>query len=129
MTETSKALKRDGVPIEKVPDNQIREIFKAVGSGKLTKEAVAEIVRWLSQHEDNSVDDAISKIGLTMLSSEELEKIVESVMERNRTLIQERGENAYGPLIGMIMKEVRGKAIAASVSELVKKRLERACRA
>ncbi|MGD0160709.1 MAG: Glu-tRNA(Gln) amidotransferase subunit GatE [Candidatus Bathyarchaeia archaeon] len=126
MTETAKALKRDGVPVEKVADNQIREIFKAVGSGRLTKEAISEIVSWLSQHEDNSVDDAINKIGLKMLSSEELEKIVDSIMERNRTLIHERGEDAFGPLLGMVMKEVRGKAIAALVSELVKKRLERA---
>ena len=126
MTETAKALKRDGVRVENVSDNQIREIFGAVGSGRLTKEAVPEIVNWLSQHENSIVDDAINKIGLKMLSSEELEKIVDSVIESNRSLIEERGVNAFGPLIGMVMKEVRGKANAASVSELVKKRLERA---
>jgi len=126
MTETAKALKRDGVRVENVSDNQIREIFRAVGSGRLTKEAVPEIVNWLSQHENSIVDDAINKIGLKMLSSEELEKIVDSVIESNRSLIEERGVNAFGPLIGMVMKEVRGKANAASVSELVKKRLERA---
>jgi len=126
MTETAKALKRDGVHVENVSDNQIREIFRALGSGRVTKEAVPEIVNWLSQHENNTVEDAISKIGLKMLSNEELEKVVDSVMERNRTLIQERGENAFAPLIGMVMKEVRGKAVAASVSELVKKKLERA---
>jgi glutamyl-tRNA(Gln) amidotransferase subunit E len=128
MTETTKALKRDGVRVEKVSDNQIREVFRAVGSGRLTKEAVPEIVSWLSQHENSTVNDAINKIGLKMLSSEELEKIVDSLIERNRSLIQERRANAFGPLIGMIMKEVRGKANAASVSELVKKRLEHACK-
>jgi glutamyl-tRNA(Gln) amidotransferase subunit E len=126
MTETAKALKRDGVRVEKVSDNQIREVFRAVGSGRLTKEAVPEIVSWLSQHENSTVDDAINDIGLKMLSSEELEKIVDSLIERNRTLIQEWRANAFGPLIGIVMKEVRGKANAASVSELVKKRLERA---
>jgi glutamyl-tRNA(Gln) amidotransferase subunit E len=128
MTETAKAMKRDGVHIENVSDSQIREIFRAVGSGKLTKESVSEIVIWLSQHEDNNVDDAISKIGLKMLSSEELEKIVDNIIEANKSLIKERGENAFGPLLGMVMKEVRGKANAASVSELVKKRLESACK-
>jgi glutamyl-tRNA(Gln) amidotransferase subunit E len=128
MTETAKALKRDGVRVEKVSDNQIREVFRAVGSGRLTKEAVPEIVSWLSQHENSTVNDAINKIGLKMLSSEELEKIVDSLIERNRSLIQERRANAFGPLIGMVMKEVRGKANAASVSELVKKRLEHACK-
>lgn len=126
MTETAKALKRDGVRVEKVSDNQIREVFRAVGSGRLTKEAVPEIVSWLSQHENSTVDNAINMIGLKMLSGEELEKIVDSAIERNRTLIQERRENAFGPLIGLVMKEVRGKANAASVSELVKKRLEHA---
>jgi glutamyl-tRNA(Gln) amidotransferase subunit E len=126
MTETTKALKRDGVSVEKVSEDQIREIFKAVSSGGLTKEAIPEIVSWLSRHEDSTVENAIDRIGLKMLSSEELEKIVDSVIERNRSLIEERGANAFGPLIGMVMKEVRGKANAALVSELVKKRLERA---
>ncbi|MGA2308825.1 MAG: Glu-tRNA(Gln) amidotransferase subunit GatE [Candidatus Bathyarchaeia archaeon] len=128
MTETAKALKRDGVRVEKVSDNQIREVFRAVGSGRLTKEAVPGIVSWLSQHENSTVKDAINKIGLKMLSSEELEKVVDSLIERNRSMIQERRANAFGPLIGMVMKEVRGKANAASVSELVKKRLEHACK-
>ena len=124
MTETAKALKRDGVSVEKVLDNQIREIFRAVGSGRLTKEAIPEIVSWLSQHEDSTVENAIDRIGLKMLSNEELDEIVNSVIEHNRSLIEERGANAFGPLIGMVMKEVRGKANAALVSELVKKRLE-----
>ena len=126
MTETAKALKRDGVSVEKVLDNQIREIFQAVGSGRLTKEAIPEIVSWLSQHEDSTVENAIDRIGLKMLSNEELDEIVNSVIEHNRSLIEERGANAFGPLIGMVMKEVRGKANAALVSELIKKRLERA---
>jgi glutamyl-tRNA(Gln) amidotransferase subunit E len=126
MTETTKALKRDGVSVEKVSEDQIRKIFKAVSSGGLTKEAIPEIVSWLSQHEDSTVENAIDRIGLRMLSSEELEKIVDSVIERNRSLIEERGANAFGPLIGMVMKEVRGKANAELVSELVTKRLERA---
>lgn len=128
MTETAKALKRDGVSVEKVSENQIREIFRAVGSGGLTKEAIPEIVSWLSQHQDGTVEDAIDRIGLRMLSSEEIDKIIDSVIGHNRSLIEERGANAFGPLIGMVMKEVRGKANVALVSELVKKRLERAYR-
>ena len=124
MTETAKALKRDGIRVEKISDDQMREVFRAVGSGRLTKEAVPEVVSWLSQHENSTVDNAINKIGLAMLSNGELEKIVDSIIESNRSLIEERGANAFGPLIGMVMKEVRGKANAASVSELVKKRLK-----
>jgi glutamyl-tRNA(Gln) amidotransferase subunit E len=126
MTETTKALRRDGIFVEKVSEDQIREIFRAVGLGRLTKEAIPEIVSWLSQHEDSTVENTINRIGLKMLSNEELDKIIDSVIEHNGSLIEERGAYAFGPLIGMVMKEVRGKANAAFVSELVRKRLERA---
>jgi glutamyl-tRNA(Gln) amidotransferase subunit E len=126
MTETAKALKRDGVSIEKVQENQIREIFRAVGSERLTKEAIPRIMIWLSQHEDSTVENAMESIGLKMLSNEELDKIVGSIIERNKGLVEERGANAFGSLVGIVMKEVRGKANAALVSQLVKKRLEHA---
>ena len=80
MTETAKALKRDGVSIEKVQENQIREIFRAIGSEKLTKEAIPRIMTWLSQHEDSTVDNAMESIGLKMLSNKELDKIVDSII-------------------------------------------------
>ena len=124
MTETLKALRRDGIQVEKVSDNQIREIFRGIDSGKLAKEAIPEIVSWLSQHEDKTVQEAINSLGLRMLSKEELERIIDSAIENNKKLIDERGTNAFGPLIGIVMREVRGKADAALVSELVKEKLE-----
>src|SRR3972149_3267535 len=42
LTETLKALKRDGIEVEKVSDNQMREIFRFIGSGEIAKEAVAD---------------------------------------------------------------------------------------
>jgi glutamyl-tRNA(Gln) amidotransferase subunit E len=123
MTENMKALKRDGVPVEKITQTQIRDIFNCVGSGQVTKEAIPEIVAWLGQHEGCTIQEATKSIGLKMLSKEELGDIVEGTIQRNKRLIEERGANAYGALIGIVMKEVRGKANAALVSELVKQKL------
>ena len=124
LTETLKALKRDGVQVEKVSESKIREIFTSISSGELTKEAIPNIVTWLSEHEDKSVKEAISGLGIEVLSKEELEKIVDKVIAANKKLIEERGANAFGALMGIIMKEVRGKANASSVSELIRKKLE-----
>ena len=124
MTETMKALKRDGVPVERITEAHIRDVFKCVGSGQVTKEAVSEIVTWLAQHEGSTVQEATRSIGLKMLSKEELERIIEQAIQTNRKLIEERGANAHGAIIGIVMKRVRGKADAALVSELVKQKLE-----
>ena len=123
LTETLRALKRDGVQIEKVSENKMREIFRSISSGELTKEALPEIFSWLSKHEDKNIQEAISGLGLKIIPKEALEKIVDAIIEANKGLVEERGAKVFGILMGMVMKEVRGKASTTLVSELLKKKL------
>jgi glutamyl-tRNA(Gln) amidotransferase subunit E len=125
LTETLKALKRDGAPVEKLSENQIREIFKALGSGEITKEALPEVAAWLSKNEGKTLKEAIESLDLKILSKEELVKTIDSVIENNKSLIKERGSKALGILMGLIMKEVRGKADASMISEILTKKLEK----
>jgi glutamyl-tRNA(Gln) amidotransferase subunit E len=123
LTETMRALKRDGVQVDKVSEMQVREIFRRVGRGELAKEALPDLISWLSKNEEKTVQDAVGSLGLGMLSTAELERIIDAVIDANRGLVEERGGNAFGLIMGMTMKEVRGKARAESVSELIKKKI------
>jgi glutamyl-tRNA(Gln) amidotransferase subunit E len=124
LTETLKALRRKGINVEVVTDEQFREMFSLVGSGKTTKEAIPEIITWLSKHEGATVKEAIESLGLAMISEEELEKLIDDLIKRNKSLIEERGRGAFAPLMGMIMQKVRGRVKAELVSEILKRRLE-----
>jgi len=124
LTETLKALKREGVEAEKISENQIIEIFKALGQGELTKEALPEIAKWLSKHEGKSLDEAIASLGLKMLTKEELEKIVDMTIKANKKLVEERGAEAFTLIMSHVMREVRGKANATLVAELIKKKID-----
>jgi glutamyl-tRNA(Gln) amidotransferase subunit E len=123
LTETMKGLKREGVRMDAVPEERVREIFKSLGSGGLTKEVVPDVFAWLAKNEGKSLKEAVAGLGLQILGMKELERIVEKVVGANRNLIKERGANAFGILMGAVMKEVRGRASAESVSELIKKKL------
>ena len=72
LTETLKSLKREGLQVETVGDDQIKSIFSVVGSGMLAKEAVADVFGWLSKNEGKSVQDAVAALGLKMLTEAEL---------------------------------------------------------
>ncbi len=124
LTETLKALQREGVEIDSVSDKQFLELFFMVGSGELAKEAVSDAIVWLSKHEDGSVAKALEALGLGMLSTGELERIVDKVINENRSVVDERGEKAFGILMGLTMRQVRGRAKAETVSELVKKKFQ-----
>ena len=123
LTETLKALRRDGVAVEKVADDQIMEIFRGIGSGELVKEAVTDVFVWLSENENKSLQDAVGALGLKMFSKAELEKLVDRVIAENRQSVDRLREKAFGMLMGIVMKEVRGKADPGLVSKLLRERL------
>ena len=123
LTETLKALKREGLEPEKISNANMRDLFKNVGSGKLVKEAIPEVASWLSRNEDKTIQDAVESLGFRMLSQEELERIIDKTITENAHLIKKRGETAFGVLMGIIMKEIRGKAPPETVSQLLRKKL------
>jgi glutamyl-tRNA(Gln) amidotransferase subunit E len=124
LTEKLKAMKREGIPIENVSDNQFLTVFSMVGKGELAKEAVEEVVAWLSKNENATVEEAIEKLGLKMLSMKDLERVITETLMENADLVKQRGSKAFAPLMGMVMRKVRGKAKAQLVSQILKRKLE-----
>jgi len=124
LTETVKSLKREGIAVEKVTDDQIRDIFRAVGAGEIAKEAVPEVFIWLSRNEGKSCGDAVAALGLKMFSKVELAALIDRVIAENRQSVDQLGAKAFGMLMGAVMREVRGKADPAVVSTLLKERLK-----
>ena len=124
LTETLKALKREGVQVENVSEKQIRTIFSAVGSGELAKEAIADVFSWLSKNEGKNIQNAIDVLGLKMYSETELSPIIDRIVAANMQTLNKLGKNAYGILMGAVMKEVRGKANPELVAKLLKERLK-----
>jgi glutamyl-tRNA(Gln) amidotransferase subunit E len=126
MTETLKALKRDGIAVEKVSDTQLGNIFRLVGEGKLGKEAISEVFTWLSKNEENTIEEAIRDLGLHAIPQAELQKFVTKLVQENRELIKKQGEGSFGALMGIAMNNLRGKADAALVSKMLKEKLKEA---
>jgi glutamyl-tRNA(Gln) amidotransferase subunit E len=125
LTETFKGLRREGTAIENVSDKQIRELFRLIDTGKTVKESILQIVPWLTKHESASVEDAIENLGLTMIFEKEMEKIINELIEKNKGLIEKKNvKEAFGILMGMAMKIVRGRANVEHVASILKKKLE-----
>ena len=124
LTETLKALTREGLSLGNISDGQLRELFLLIGSDGLAKEAFPDVITWLAKNEEATVPDAVRKLSLGVLSPAELEKIVDEVVRDNAKLIKERGAGAFGALMGIVMGKVRGKAKAEIVSDLLKKKLK-----
>ena len=57
------------------------------------------------------------------MSEEELEEICNSIVSQNLEIIKNQGPRSMGPLMGIVMKTVRGKAPGEMVSKVLEKKI------
>ena len=126
LTEELKRLQRDGVPVETLTDEAIRGTFSLVDSGEVVKESVPAMLMWLVQNPAKPAKEAIAVLGLGLLSEAQLASIVEAKIKVSSELVAKMGEKAAGPIMGMVMGEVRGRAKAADVQTMISAKLRSA---
>jgi len=123
LTETSKSLEREGVPVDVVSDEQIHDMFKFVNDGVIAKETLPELLKWQTKNPQGTMMEAIKSLGLRMLSERELDDIIERHVSKNKKLVQEKGTASFASIMGSVMAEVRGSADPKLVTKRVKARL------
>jgi glutamyl-tRNA(Gln) amidotransferase subunit E len=124
LTETFKNMQRDGMAVNNLSEEIIHDLFSVIDSGNVTKEAIPQLLVWMVKHENASLDDAVKALGLRMVTEKKLKEIVDRIVRDYEDLILERKGSALGPLMGIIMKRLRGKADAQKISKLLKKGIE-----
>ena len=45
--------------MNRVSEDQIREMFKSIGSGRLMKESISDVTVWLSKNEGKNLQEAV----------------------------------------------------------------------
>jgi glutamyl-tRNA(Gln) amidotransferase subunit E len=117
-------LARDGVPISNLTDQHYRESFALVAQGQVAKEGLGEMLRALAENPEKSAFEVAKEAGLAGADEGEVESIVHGVVAGKVDMIRSKGERSAGPLMGLVMKELRGKADGAIVSAILKKEIQ-----
>jgi len=123
LTETCKSLEREGVAVHTVPDGKMEAMVRLVEEGSIAKEALADLLKWQVSNPDRDPAAGLQSLGLHMLTETELEQLVDASIQKNKKLVEERGQGAFGSIMGAVMSEVRGRADPKLVTEIIKKRL------
>jgi len=130
LTELMKALNQEKVEIDqfRVTPPMLRELFRLMDSGEISGKIAKEVFSRMASS-GKTAGEIVSQKGLRQLTDKEhLIAVVEEVMAENERAVSEfRGgkTNAFGFLVGQVMKKTRGKANPHLVNELLKERLEK----
>lgn len=123
LLETMVSLRREGVRVEGIGEEFMLGAFREVASGRVAKEALPELLR--KGAEGKGVEEALGELGLERVEGEELERRVREVVSSHPELVRERGEGAARPLMGILMKSLRGRVDGKVVNELLLRELRR----
>ncbi len=117
-------LERQGLDSTLLKTEEILKSFDLLIKEKITKESMEIIFEKIMAGEANSVEEAIQKGKVGMIDDEELEKICETIIKENQSIIDGQGFHSIGALMGLTMKMVRGKASGEKVNQLLKEKIQ-----
>jgi len=126
---TCRELARDGVAVDRVSEEEILALLSAVEAGRAAKEAIPDLLAELARTAGSAgtpgerVDAAIAKMA-PAVSQADVEAIVRRIVAEREAFARERGMGALGPLMGVVMQEVRGSVDGKVVSEALRRELK-----
>jgi len=115
-------LQKEGVDLGSLTDDMVRKAFKALAADRFAKEALPAGLKELAKGSD--VEKAISSLGLGSLDQEDAIGIIDAIISERAEFVREKGEAAVGPLMGVAMKELRGKVDGKRAADLLKERIQ-----
>jgi glutamyl-tRNA(Gln) amidotransferase subunit E len=98
---------QDGVEVETLGNQQFMDLFEQLAANAFGKEAIPDILKLLANKPDMSVEQTIAEIGLNA-DTEEVTQLIADIVDTKRDFIRDKGVRAVGPLMGVVMKELRG---------------------
>ncbi len=98
------------------------EIRNALRAGHIAKEAVPLAYAAIVRH---GIPAAGALAAASGASPDDARRTIRTLVEGKEALVREKGEAAQGPLMGMAMKELRGKVDGKVVAQLVAEEIHR----
>ena len=117
-------LERSGLDSSLLNDEQIMKTFELLEQEKINKESIQIIFEQIMSKKANDVLQALENASIIQLTEEELDKILDNIIQNNIDKIKQEQMRALSGLMGLAMKEVRGKASGKIINQKLKEKIQ-----
>jgi len=118
-------LERQGLDATLLKSEHIIESFELLASDKIPKESLEIIFESIMSGKSENVSIAMQSTDVSSMDENELNIILDEIIQNNMKLIKKLGDNAITTLMGIAMKQVRGKASGQMVNDLLRKKIQK----
>ncbi len=117
-------LRREGVDVSIFTNEKLTETFKLLEDNKISKDALKDLMLAVSKKPEEPVEKIAEEENLTLLSEDEVRSIIHDIVVGQENMVKERQMGAMGPLMGMSMKQLKGKADGSLVNKIVREEIQ-----
>ena len=118
-------IKREGYDVSVLTLDHYKGIFTLLADGKIAKDTVRKLAIETIKTPDEDIEKIAEDNNLTMLSEDDVASIISGIVAKNEGMVKERQMGAMGPLMGMCMKELKGKADGGMVNKIVREEIQK----
>lgn len=118
-------LERSGLNSNLLQNKDIIKSFELLEVGKIAKESIEIIFENVMAGKAKTTEEAMENTSIETVNESDLEKIIIEVVEKNQEIIKNQKERAVRPLMGIAMKELRGKASGEMINSLLLKNIKK----
>lgn len=118
-------LRREGVDVSIFTNEKLTETFKLLEDNKISKDALKDLMLAFSKKPEEPVEKIAEEENLTLLSEDEVRAIIHDIVSGQENMVKERQMGAMGPLMGMSMKQLKGKADGSLVNKIVREEIQK----
>ena len=124
LCSTIPSLERKGLNSKLLKNEEIEKTFEMLDSGDITKESIDIIFENIMAGKSKTTLEAMKNTSIEAVKESDLEEIIKKIVEKNQEIIKKQKERAIGPLMGIAMKELRGKASGEMINNLLLKNIK-----
>ncbi|TDA29496.1 MAG: Glu-tRNA(Gln) amidotransferase GatDE subunit E [Archaeoglobi archaeon] len=114
-------LRRENCNVDVLNENHFRMVLEMIKDGDIAKEGAETALRALIENPTANKDELKKKIG----SRSDVDNFIQKLVDEKIGLIAEKGENAFKPLMGIVMGEFRGKVDGKIIAEKLREAIAR----
>ncbi|MFB5647775.1 MAG: hypothetical protein ACE5RO_06525 [Candidatus Nitrosomaritimum yanchengensis] len=92
----------------------------------MAKESIEIIYENIMTGESKTIEEAMKNASIETINQMELEEILEKIVKNNKEIIENQKERSVGPLMGIAMKELRGKASGEIINTILLQKIKNA---
>ncbi len=114
-------LRREGV--KNIGNEMIETALLLEKEKKISKDILLDFLREWSKSPESKPEEILKEMNVERADESELQKVIAKIVEKNKEIVEAKGERAIGALMGNAMKELKGKADGSTISRLLKEEI------